>query len=101
MLEDLIRLTLEKKHGSARQMIAIAVGKNARRDQAKRDQALEALLSVLDDPVIQGHALTGLRHLNDERARAAIEGFLDHAKAWIRKEAKHALTKLDKAASKR
>lgn len=101
MTEDLTRLLVDKKYGSARQMLAIALGRNARKDRATRERALEVLLSLLDDPIVQGHAVIGLRHLNDEGARAALEGFVDHEKAWIRKEAKHALAKLDKAVGKR
>ena len=100
MTGDLSRLLLEKKHGMARQMLAIALGRIARRDPARRERALEVLLSLLDDPIVQGHAVIGLRHLNDERARTALEDLVDHEKAWIRKEAKHALAKLDRAAGK-
>ena len=100
MAEDLCRLLVDKKHGTARQMLAIALGRNARKNPATRERALEVLLGLLGDPVVQGHAVIGLRCLNDERTRTALEGLVDHEKAWIRKEAKHALAKLDKAAGK-
>lgn len=91
MLEDLCRLVLDERHGSARQMLAIAVGKTGK---VAKDQALKVLLQLLEDPMVQGHALSGLGHLRHEASRSAIQPFLDHQKAWIREEARKALAGL-------
>jgi len=42
-----------------------------------------------------------LGKLKAEKARPYIERFLDHPKAWVRREAKKALAKLDKAQARR
>jgi hypothetical protein len=91
--EELLRLTRDRRYGSAREMLAIALGKHAGKH---KDVAMKALIELLDDPLVHGHAVTGLRHLGMEGSRAAIERMLTHQKGWIRKEARAALAKLDK-----
>jgi len=94
--DELLRLVRDPRYGDARQMLAMALG---RKGAKNKEVAMETLVALLDDPVVQGHALTGLRYLRMEASRAAIEPLLSHEKAWIRKGARGALAALDKARS--
>lgn len=94
VLRKLIELASDKRHGSARQMLAIAIGKTG---NSAPNEALEILVGLLEDPDVQGHAVTGLGFLGDERSRLVLEQFRGHEKAWIRNEAKRALSRLDRS----
>ncbi len=86
-IADLIRDT---KHGKAREMLALALG------NMQNSQAPELLIELLKDDVVAGHAIMALGKLKAKKASPAIEQFLAHPKAWIRKEAKKALSRIDK-----
>jgi hypothetical protein len=87
---ELIELLRDKRHGSARQMLAIALGKTGDL------RALDVLTDLLDDKDVVGHAVVGLGKLGDTRARPRLEPFLTHEKTWIRNAAKRALGQIDK-----
>lgn len=88
VFEEIVQLVQDKKHGKAREMLAMALGK------MKNPKAVDVLMSLLNDEVVVGHALIGLRKLKAGKARTLIEPLLHHPKAWVRKEAKHALKKM-------
>jgi hypothetical protein len=44
-----------------------------------------------------GHAIIGLRKLKAKGAKSRIEPFLEHDQGWVRKEAKKAVTALEKS----
>lgn len=88
--EKLVELVREPLYGSARQMIAIALG------NMKDPRAVDILIELLEDDEVAGHALIALRKLKAEKARRHIERFLNHPKTWVRNEAKKALEKLNR-----
>lgn len=91
VFDDLVEIVQDSSYGRARQMIAVALGK------MKDPRAVDVLLGLLDDEEVTGHAIMALGRLGAQEARPAIEGCLSHPKPWVRKEAKKALAKIDKA----
>ena len=51
LFEQLCELVRDRRHGTARQMIVLALGK------MKNPQAIDALIELLDDEDVSGHAL--------------------------------------------
>lgn len=90
VFDDLLELVQDRRLGMARETLALALGKFRRQPAAK-----EVLMNLLDDPEIEGHAIGALRNLNATEAYEGIQPFLNHEKAWIRREAKKALKKFD------
>jgi hypothetical protein len=90
-LDDIIEFVKDKGHGRARQMLAVALG------NMKDPRAADALITLLDDEEVAGHAIMGLGKLKARSARPLIEPFLNHEKTWIRKEAQKALARIDKS----
>jgi HEAT repeat protein len=91
---ELIELLRDKRHGSTRQMLAIALGRTGDL------RAFDVLIDLLDDEGVVGHAVVGLGKLADPRARPRLESFISHQKAWIRRAAKQALSRIDKRQQK-
>lgn len=89
VFDDLAQLVQDKRHGTTRQMLVMALGKK------KNPKAVNVLLGLLDDEDVVGHALIALRKLNAVEARPRILPLLKHPKAWVRREAKKALNKID------
>ena len=89
--EDIIRLAEDRSHGSARQMLVVALGKLRSRD------AIRAARQLLDDDEVAGHAVIALGLARDAGARDALERFTDHDQRWVREQAKRALHKIDTA----
>jgi len=88
VFNDIVELVRDKRHGKAREMLAVALG------NMKNPQAADVLTDLLDDEEVVGHALIGLRILKAKQARTRIELLINHPTAWIRKEAKRALDKI-------
>jgi hypothetical protein len=95
VFDELVELVRDKRHGRAREMLAVALG------NMKNPAVVDVLIELLGDEEVAGHAIMALGKLKAEKARPYIERFLDHPKAWVRREAKKALAKLDKAQAKR
>lgn len=93
VFEKVAALASNKQHGKAREMLAVALG------NMKDPRAVDVLLELLDDDEVARHALMALGKLKAEKAKLAIERFLDHPKPWVRKEAERALRKIEKARS--
>jgi PBS lyase HEAT-like repeat-containing protein len=91
VFEKVTALVRDKQHGKAREMLAEALA------NMKDPRAVDVLVELLDDDQIAGHAIVALGKLKARAAEPAIERFLDHPKAWIRKEAKRALAKIQNA----
>ena len=96
-LPQLVELVRDKRYGRARQMVVLGIGKlkGARRDAGARD----ALTLLLEEDEVRGHAIAALGRLRIPSAREKIEQFAVHPNAWIRREAKKALERIDKAAT--
>ncbi|MBC7252108.1 MAG: HEAT repeat domain-containing protein [Anaerolineae bacterium] len=90
VFDDIVELVRDKRHGRAREMLAVALAKT------KDPRAVDVLIELLDDEEIAGHAVYALRLLAPPEARSALERFVDHPKTWVRNEAKRALAKIDK-----
>ena len=87
--DDIVKLVQDKRHGTARQMLAIALGR------IKNPKAVDVLMCLLDDDDVVGQALTSLKKLKAKQARTHIERLINHPNAWVRKQAKQALMKID------
>lgn len=93
MLDDLLRVAADKRHGTARQMIIYGLGKGT-----KDPRVVPALVALLDDEDVAPHAMSALRRrLGSAQARAYIEPLLESPSASIRDQAKHELRSIDKA----
>jgi HEAT repeat protein len=91
VFEDIVELVQDSHHGQAREMLAISLG------NMKDSRAQDVLIILLDDEEVVGHAIIALGKLKSPKAYPFIERFLTHPKAWVRKEAKKALDRIEKA----
>ena len=91
VFDEIVKLVQDKQHGKAREMVVVALG------NMSNPRAVDVLLNLLNDDEVAGYAIIALGKLKEEEFKKSIEPFLDHPKAWIRKEAKRALSKIDKA----
>jgi HEAT repeat protein len=89
--DGMIKLATDRRFGRAREMVVVGLGK------LKDARVADVLLELLADDEVVGHAVMALGRLRARAARSRIEPLLDHPKAWVRKEAKRALVKIDKA----
>jgi HEAT repeat protein len=85
---ELLTLAQDKQHGTARQMIVVALSRFPSLKSGK------VLVQLLKDEDVRGHAIIALRNLKAHESIPYIEPFLFHENAWIRREAKKALSKL-------
>ena len=60
-------------------------------------RVVDVLESMIEDDDVRGHAIFALGKLKAAQAKPEIERYLDHESAYIRKEAKKAIAKIDKA----
>ncbi len=51
---------------------------------------------ALNDPALAGYAIMALGKLKSQKARPAIERFLDHPQSWVRSEARKAIKRIDR-----
>jgi PBS lyase HEAT-like repeat len=86
--DDLVSLARDESFGKAREMVVLGLGRS------KRPEAVHALIALLDDPVVSGHAVKALRQLKAPEARAGLERMLRDERAWVRTEAQRALAAL-------
>lgn len=91
----LAQLLKDKRHGQARQMLAYALGRT------KDERAVDVLIEILDDLEVQVNAIMTLGQLKARKARPALERFLEHENKWVRQETQKAISKIDKAPSRR
>lgn len=90
-ISELLDLVADRKYGSDRQMLAVALGRVGKGDK----RALAALVALLDDDDVLGHAVIGLRILSDSDALSSLQK-VDRArvKKWVQKELDDAIRKL-------
>lgn len=86
--EDLVGLARDERFGKAREMIVLGL------KRSKRPEAGDVLIELLDDPVVNGHAVKALARLKPPRARAGLERMTADSRPWVRKAATNALAKL-------
>jgi len=87
--DDIIELAQERKHGKARQLIVLALG------NMKDPRAAKAAMQLLNDEVVAGHAVMALGMLKAKSSRSSLMPFLQHRRAWIRREAQKAIQRID------
>lgn len=92
VIDDVITISLDQRHGSHRGFVVVALG-NMRR---AREKVEPILLRLLQDPDVAGYAIMGLAKLGATDAIPAITPFLKHPAPWVRREAKKALARLEK-----
>lgn len=86
--DDLVGLAQAVEFGKAREMVVLGLARS------KRSEAGEVLIELLDDSVVNGHAVKALRKLKVPAAWAGLEQMLSDDRAWVRKEAQRALAAL-------
>jgi len=94
VLNDIVGLIRDKTYGKAREMLVVALG------NMKSPDVKYTLIELLEDEDLAGYAIMALGKLKCKEARPFIERFLTHPKSWVRREAKKALAKIDKAIAK-
>jgi hypothetical protein len=87
--DDVIELAMEPKHGKARQLLVLALG------NMQDPRATETAMKLLDDEVVAGHAIMVLGRLKAKRSRNRLKPFLQHHRAWVRREAQKAVQRID------
>jgi len=96
LFHEALELATDRRYGGTRQMIVMALGKTKK----NKEEAIDALLKLIQQEEVRGHAIFALGKLKAERARPEIEKYLDHESAYIRRVAKKAIAKIDKAIAK-
>jgi len=91
---EIVNLVQYPHSGSARKMLTLALG------NMKNPNAQDILIDLLEDDLVAGHAIMALGNLRSIKAYNIIRRFLNHPRTWVRKEAKKALTKIEKVNTK-
>jgi HEAT repeats len=87
--EDLVAIAGDERYGKAREMVVLGLGRS------KHPEAGPILIRLLDDPVVNGHAVKALGKLRDRRAREGLRRMTNDDRGWVRKEAERALARLE------
>ena len=90
LVDDMLRLVANREYGTDRQMVVNALGR------FRRPDVVRALVGLLDDPTVNGHAVAALARLKDPRTASAMRGFVDDDRAWVRRAARKAIADLDR-----
>lgn len=88
ILEDLIRLAKDKKHGMSRDMLPRAIGK------LKPENLENHMIDFLEDEDLVKSAIYVLGRMKSQKAVNKISTYLKHEKSGIREEAEKALAKI-------
>ena len=87
ILDDIVSLIRDRRHGTDRIGLAKALGR------MKSPLAEEVLIEMLNDPELGSFVVSVVKKRGIERAWPSVVPFLEHPKAWVRKEAKATLAK--------
>lgn len=88
-VQDLLRLSLARQHGKARQMVVLALARTA-----ATAEVVEALVGLLTDGDVAAHAAMALGKLRAGQARPQLETVAATASGLLATEARRALAKL-------
>ncbi len=88
--EDFAALAEDPRHGKARQMLVLALGK------LKNPAALELLIRLLSDDEIAGHAVSALAILAPPSAAPDLKKFTRDPRPWVSRAAIQALSRISK-----
>ena len=95
VFDDIVSIAENKQYGIDRQMFVMALG------NMKNPMAVDVLINLLDDCEVLPGAVAGLAKVAAPKSRSRLETLLTHPEPWIRKEAKKAITKIDKMYTRR
>lgn len=87
---EMLKIITDKKHGISRQMIVEGLG------FFRTDEVKAALIDLLSDDDVVGHAIIALSKIGDMTAIKHIEPYLSHKVSWVRKTAAKAIKNLSK-----
>jgi len=82
---EMIELALNPKFGRAREMIVLELG------SVKTPEAIEALITLLDDPDVDGHAVKALSSRGVTAPPQVFQEKLSDRRAWVRAAARRAI----------
>jgi HEAT repeat protein len=88
VLKDILEICMNTGFGRAREMVVLGLG------NMKSDEAITALVRLLADADVVGHAVKALGKLRAKRAEPDVQNLLQHEKAWVRREARKALARM-------
>lgn len=88
--KEVIQLALDSRYGQARQMIVLGLGRLRSWD------AQEAAVELLNDEDVKLHAIIALGTMKSKRALFELERLLTDKRAVVRKEARKAITKINR-----
>lgn len=92
VFDAMVQLAQDRRYGRAREMIVLWLRKS------KRREAIRVLIQLSEDPDVYGHAVAALAKMKAPAAHRVFEAKLQDARAWIRKEARKGLEKLNASA---
>ncbi len=87
--EQIALLAGDARNGKAREMLVLALG------NCRESRVAHALIALLSDEQVVGHAVMALGKLKSKAARSPIERLLLHRKGWVRAEAAKAIAAID------
>ena len=87
--DEIVQSATEKRYGRLRGMFVAALG------NMKNPKAPEVLIDLLEDDEVAGYAVMALGKLRSADAEPRIERFLKHPDAWMRREAKKAMARIN------
>ncbi len=90
VLDDLIALVQDKRHGTSHTVLTLALG------NTKNPRTVDVLLELLQDDEVVEHALTVLGTFKAQQAKQHIQRLLHHPQPQVRKAARRALAKIDR-----
>lgn len=85
VLDRIVGLASDRRSGKAREMLTVALGNLA------HPAAEAALLDLVDDQAVVGHAIIALGALRSAKAETKIAALVGHPRKWVREEARKAL----------
>ncbi len=88
--DRLVKIISDNKHGTARQMMIVALGK------MKIEEAIPTLINLLEDNQEVGHVICALGYYEKPELMKYFKAYLNHDKTWVRNEAKKAIKKIEK-----
>lgn len=88
--DDMISIATDRRHGRAREMVVLGLGKLA------RSRVVHVLVNLLDDEEVVGNAVRALGRLRATEALPRLEALRAHPDVWLRKEATKAIARIDK-----
>lgn len=86
--KELIKLSLNKKYGTGRQMLVLSLG------EYHSDLTINCLVHLLNDEEVRGHALQSLGKCGNLKVLPIVETYCHSNNHWIKKEAIRAVKKI-------